>query len=190
MDGRPRLAARAASPAPRRVNGATSHVRGAWALRRLRSTHGRARTLRHSAGSSPTAIAGQGRSPRSHAEPVGTPWGSCPAEYKRTDRVSHRPVDPRSASLGVSIGGPKVEGAEAVVLARGPGPVQPTPSGRRVGPRRHPGCCFEAVVQANPQNPLSMIGGNGGVSPGGHTIFCTGGSNDQWNPVCDYVAGQ
>jgi hypothetical protein len=40
------------------------------------------------------------------------------------------------------------------------------------------------------QHLFAMIGGNGGVSPGGHTIFCTGGSNDQWNPVCDYVAGQ
>ena len=40
------------------------------------------------------------------------------------------------------------------------------------------------------QHLFAMIGGNGGVSPGGHTIFCTGGSTDQWNPVCDYVAGQ
>jgi hypothetical protein len=40
------------------------------------------------------------------------------------------------------------------------------------------------------QHLFAMIGGNGGISPGGHTIFCTGGSNDQWNPVCDYVAGQ
>ena len=40
------------------------------------------------------------------------------------------------------------------------------------------------------QHLFAMIGGNGGISPGGHTIFCTGGADDQWNPVCDYVAGQ
>ncbi len=36
---------------------------------------------------------------------------------------------------------------------------------------------------------FEMIGGNGGISPGGHTVFCTDGMENLWAPVCRHVVG-
>ena len=33
---------------------------------------------------------------------------------------------------------------------------------------------------------IAMVGSNG-QSPGGHTIFCTGGATNGWRPLCQYV---
>jgi hypothetical protein len=42
---------------------------------------------------------------------------------------------------------------------------------------------------AAPQRLFSMVGGNG-ASPGGHTVFCTDGAGNGWDPLCSYVMTQ
>jgi hypothetical protein len=42
---------------------------------------------------------------------------------------------------------------------------------------------------AAPQRLFSMVGGNG-ASPGGHTVFCTDGPGNGWDPLCSYVMTQ
>jgi hypothetical protein len=39
------------------------------------------------------------------------------------------------------------------------------------------------------QHLFEMIGGDGGTSPGGHTVFCNGNPANQWWPVCKHVLG-
>jgi hypothetical protein len=39
------------------------------------------------------------------------------------------------------------------------------------------------------QNLFAMIGGDGGVSPGGHTVFCNDNPNNKWTPLCKWVFG-
>jgi hypothetical protein len=39
------------------------------------------------------------------------------------------------------------------------------------------------------QHLFEMIGGNGGTSPGGHTVFCNSNPANQWWPVCKHVLG-
>jgi hypothetical protein len=40
------------------------------------------------------------------------------------------------------------------------------------------------------QHLFELIGGNGGISPGGHTVFCTDNVANLWIPVCKHVFGQ
>jgi hypothetical protein len=40
------------------------------------------------------------------------------------------------------------------------------------------------------QHLFELVGGNGGISPGGHTVFCTGDAANAWLPVCKHVFGQ
>jgi hypothetical protein len=40
------------------------------------------------------------------------------------------------------------------------------------------------------QHLFVMIGGDGGTSPGGHTVFCNGNPANQWWPVCKHVLGE
>ncbi len=42
---------------------------------------------------------------------------------------------------------------------------------------------------AAPQRLFAMVGGNG-ASPGGHTVFCTDGPGNGWDPLCTYVMTQ
>ena len=42
---------------------------------------------------------------------------------------------------------------------------------------------------AAPQRLFSMVGSNG-ASPGGHTVFCTDGPGNGWDPLCSYVMTQ
>jgi hypothetical protein len=39
------------------------------------------------------------------------------------------------------------------------------------------------------QHLFAMIGGEGGTSPGGHTVFCTDNPANKWIPVCKHVMG-
>jgi hypothetical protein len=39
------------------------------------------------------------------------------------------------------------------------------------------------------QHLFAMVGGNGGISPGGHTVFCTNNPMNGWVPLCKYVMG-
>jgi hypothetical protein len=39
------------------------------------------------------------------------------------------------------------------------------------------------------QHLFEMIGGDGGTSPGGHTVFCNSNPANQWWPVCKHVLG-
>ena len=36
---------------------------------------------------------------------------------------------------------------------------------------------------------FEMIGGDGGTTPGGHTVFCNGNPVNGWWPVCKHVLG-
>jgi len=57
-----------------------------------------------------------------------------------------------------------------------------------------------SVVNVNPdgtpksyttdQHLFAMIGGNGGITPGGHTVFCNDNPANGWIPLCKYVFGQ
>jgi hypothetical protein len=38
-----------------------------------------------------------------------------------------------------------------------------------------------------PQHLFAMVGGNGGISPGGHTVFCNNNPMNGWLPLCRYV---
>jgi hypothetical protein len=40
------------------------------------------------------------------------------------------------------------------------------------------------------QHLFEMVGGNGGTTPGGHTVFCNDNPMNGWWPVCKYVFGQ
>jgi hypothetical protein len=40
------------------------------------------------------------------------------------------------------------------------------------------------------QHLFEMVGGNGGITPGGHTVFCNDNPMNGWTPVCTYVFGQ
>jgi hypothetical protein len=40
------------------------------------------------------------------------------------------------------------------------------------------------------QHLFEMIGGDGGTSPGGHTVFCNDNPANQWWPVCKHVLGE
>jgi|GEM_PF-1757166 hypothetical protein len=40
------------------------------------------------------------------------------------------------------------------------------------------------------QHLFAMIGGNGGVTPGGHTVFCNNNPANGWVPLCKYVCNQ
>jgi hypothetical protein len=40
------------------------------------------------------------------------------------------------------------------------------------------------------QHLFAMIGGNGGITPGGHTVFCNDNPANGWIPVCKHVFGQ
>jgi hypothetical protein len=40
------------------------------------------------------------------------------------------------------------------------------------------------------QHLFAMIGGNGGVTPGGHTVFCNDNPANGWLPLCKYVLNQ
>jgi hypothetical protein len=40
------------------------------------------------------------------------------------------------------------------------------------------------------QHLFQMNGGDGGTSPGGHTVFCNGNPANQWWPVCKHVLGE
>ncbi len=40
------------------------------------------------------------------------------------------------------------------------------------------------------QHLFGMIGGNGGITPGGHTVFCNDNPVNGWVPLCKYVFGQ
>jgi hypothetical protein len=40
------------------------------------------------------------------------------------------------------------------------------------------------------QHLFAMIGGNGGITPGGHTVFCNDNPANGWIPLCKYVFGQ
>jgi hypothetical protein len=40
------------------------------------------------------------------------------------------------------------------------------------------------------QHLFAMIGGNGGTTPGGHTVFCNDNPVNGWIPLCKYVFGQ
>jgi hypothetical protein len=40
------------------------------------------------------------------------------------------------------------------------------------------------------QHLFEMIGGDGGTSPGGHTVFCNSNPANQWWPVCKHVLGE
>jgi len=42
---------------------------------------------------------------------------------------------------------------------------------------------------AAPERLFSMVGSNG-ASPGGHTVFCTDGPGNGWDPLCSYVMTQ
>jgi hypothetical protein len=42
---------------------------------------------------------------------------------------------------------------------------------------------------AAPQRLFSMVGNNNN-SPGGHTVFCTDGPGNGWDPLCTYVMTQ
>src|SRR5580658_6123647 len=42
---------------------------------------------------------------------------------------------------------------------------------------------------AAPQRLFSMVGSNA-ASPGGHTVFCTDGAGNGWDPLCSYVMTQ
>lgn len=55
-----------------------------------------------------------------------------------------------------------------------------------------------AVTNVTPTSPgpytaaqhlFAMIGGNGGVTPPGHTVFCNDNPMDGWLPLCRYVLG-
>ena len=37
------------------------------------------------------------------------------------------------------------------------------------------------------QHLFGMVGGNGGTTPGGHTVFCNNNPMDGWSPLCKYV---
>jgi hypothetical protein len=39
------------------------------------------------------------------------------------------------------------------------------------------------------QNLFAMVGGDGGISPGGHTVFCTDNPANKWLPLCRWVFG-
>ncbi|HVZ73657.1 MAG TPA: hypothetical protein VHJ20_14860 [Polyangia bacterium] len=39
------------------------------------------------------------------------------------------------------------------------------------------------------QHLFEMVGGDGGTSPGGHTVFCNDNPANQWAPVCRHVFG-
>jgi hypothetical protein len=39
------------------------------------------------------------------------------------------------------------------------------------------------------QHLFELIGGDGGTSPGGHTVFCNDNPANQWWPVCKHVVG-
>jgi hypothetical protein len=41
-----------------------------------------------------------------------------------------------------------------------------------------------------PEHLFAMVGGNGGTSPGGHTVFCNNNPMNGWLPLCKYVLGQ
>jgi hypothetical protein len=54
------------------------------------------------------------------------------------------------------------------------------------------------VVNVTPTSPgpytadqhlFAMIGGNGGTTPGGHTVFCNNNPMNGWLPVCKHVLG-
>ena len=40
------------------------------------------------------------------------------------------------------------------------------------------------------QHLFAMIGGNGGITPGGHTVFCNDNPANGWTPLCKYVFGK
>jgi hypothetical protein len=40
------------------------------------------------------------------------------------------------------------------------------------------------------QHLFEMVGGDGGTTPGGHTVFCNDNPVNGWIPVCAYVFGQ
>jgi hypothetical protein len=40
------------------------------------------------------------------------------------------------------------------------------------------------------QHLFAMIGGNGGITPGGHTVFCNDNPANGWIPLCKHVFGQ
>jgi hypothetical protein len=40
------------------------------------------------------------------------------------------------------------------------------------------------------QHLFALIGGNGGITPGGHTVFCNDNPMNGWIPLCKYVFGQ
>ena len=55
-----------------------------------------------------------------------------------------------------------------------------------------------AVTMVTPTSPgpytadqhlFEMVGGNGGVTPGGHTVFCNDNPMNGWWPVCKHVLG-
>jgi hypothetical protein len=56
-----------------------------------------------------------------------------------------------------------------------------------------------AVTMVTPTSPgpytdaqhlFEMVGGNGGTTPGGHTVFCNDNPMNGWWPVCKHVLGQ
>jgi hypothetical protein len=55
------------------------------------------------------------------------------------------------------------------------------------------------VVMVTPTSPgpytagqhlFEMVGGNGGTTPGGHTVFCNDNPMNGWWPVCKHVLGE
>jgi hypothetical protein len=40
------------------------------------------------------------------------------------------------------------------------------------------------------QHLFAMVGGNGGITPGGHTVFCNDNPVNGWIPLCKYAFGQ
>ena len=38
-----------------------------------------------------------------------------------------------------------------------------------------------------PQHLFAMVGGMGGTTPGGHTVFCNDNPANGWLPLCKYV---
>ncbi len=52
------------------------------------------------------------------------------------------------------------------------------------------------IAMVNPTSPgpysdanhlFEMVGGNGGTTPGGHTVFCNDNPQNGWWPVCKHV---
>jgi hypothetical protein len=41
----------------------------------------------------------------------------------------------------------------------------------------------------SPQHLFAMVGGMGGTTPGGHTVFCNDNPANGWVPLCKYVLG-